>query len=170
MTSNTIDAAFIDRWSARYKPEWDAVVLDEIGPKVRRQGHYTDEDARDVVRWKSRRALGRLKLNGPGDIEYVTRAALNGPPHLAHLLLGTLHGVATPVASSILMIFSPDEFTVIDRYAIRTLRAHGEWTDRKKWPQYPEYVGICEGLRERCGCTLRTLDRALWAWGEANGG
>lgn len=169
MTSNRIDEAFVDEWSARYLPSWDAKVLEKIGPKVRGQGFYTDEDARGVVRWKSERALGYLKRNKPGDVEYVTGAALNGPPHLAHLLLGTLRGVLDPVASSLLMVYSPDEFTVIDRYAIRALRAHGEWTG-KRWPTYPQYLGICQDLRERCGCTLRTLDRALWAWGEANGG
>lgn len=170
MTSNTIDAAFVDEWAARYRPEWDANVLDVVGPKVRTQRHYRDEDARAVIRWKSKRSTGYLKRNKPGDIKAVTEMALNGPPHLAHRVLSALHGVGDPVASALLMVYEPEAFTVIDRYAIHALRTYGEWNDRKRWPEYTEYVEICEKLRKSCGCTLRRLDRALWAWGDENGG
>ena len=169
-TSPTIDTTFVQRWSAEYPPNADNKVLGEVHPAVQQQGHYTKSDAEVVVRWKSRRSTGYLRDNPDADIRAISEMALAGPPHLAHRVLGVLHGVGVPVASAMLMVYAPDRFTVIDRYAIHALRHHGEWTDRKRWPSYPHYVELCSDLARRCGADLRTLDRALWAWGDSQNG
>lgn len=167
-THEPIDAAFVRHWAAKYPANADSHVLGVIHPAVKDQRYYTDEQARQVLGWKSTRSLGYLGRNHDGDIEAVTSMALNGPAHLAHRVLRVLHGVLDPVASSLLMVFDPDRFTVIDRYAIHALRVHGEWPDQRRWPDYPTYVDLCGHIAERTGNDLRTLDRALWAWGEAH--
>lgn len=162
-----IDAKFVDEWSARYLPKWDAEVLEDVHPRVNSQGYYTLDDAKTVIRWKSRRSGGYLKRNDPADIKAITKMALDGPEHLAHRVLGVLRGVGNPVASALLMVAKPDTFTVMDRYAVHSLRQHCEWT-AKGWPSYPDYVKLCDAVAHRCNRSLRELDRALWAWGEHN--
>lgn len=170
MSSNKIDAPFVHDWSSKYPPNGDNKVLGEVHRAVAAQRYYTRKQANDVLVWKSQRSTGYLGRNRDGDIEAVTKMAFEGPPHLAHAVLGVLHGVGDAVASAMLMIYDPDRFTVIDRYAIHALRHHGEWLDRKRWPDYPTYVELCTDLARRCETDLRTLDRALWAWGEAHNG
>ena len=170
MSTPTIDAAFVQHWSAQYPPNGDDRVLGEVHPAVQRQRHYTKADADVVVRWKSRRSTGYLKDNTDDDVRAISEMALNGPPHLAHRVLHVLHGVGVPVASALLTVYDPTRFTIIDRYALRALRAHGEWNDHKRWPAYPAYVELCSGIARRCGTDLRSLDRALWSWGAAQNG
>ena len=166
MTKTRIDAEFVATWAARYPSGADDHVLNDIHPAVSDRGYFKPVEAEDVIKWKSNRSITFLRRNDSADVEAVTKMALLAPEHLAHRVLTLLDGVGVRVASALLTVARPDKFTVIDELAVRTLRAHDEWDST--WPPYADYVSTCGGLAKRCKSDLRTLDRALWAWGRAD--
>ena len=71
------------------------------------------------------------------------------------------------MASSLLMVWQPDEHTVLDVRAVKSLVKNNEIpAPQRKYPPYMEYLSACKAISERCGRSLRVLDRALF---EANG-
>jgi hypothetical protein len=72
------------------------------------------------------------------------------------------------MASSLLMVWQPDEHTVIDARAVKSLVAEGEIADPapNPYPPYMDYLKVCKAISQRCGRSLRTVDRALYT---ANG-
>ena len=78
------------------------------------------------------------------------------------------NGVLVPMASSLLMVWQPDEHTVIDVRAVKSLVAQEGMSDpgAGKYPPYVEYLTLCKEIAQRCNRSLRVLDRALYA---ANG-
>jgi hypothetical protein len=166
MTEPRIDAEFVAEWAAAYPTGADGRVLEVVHPAVRERGYFTATEAENVIKWKSNRTITFLRRNDPQDVEVITGMALKAPERLPHRVLGVLHGVGVPVASAFLTVARPDTFTVIDILAVQALRRHGEWG--ATWPPYVDYLVTCRALAERCGTDLRTLDRALWAWGKAH--
>jgi hypothetical protein len=164
----TLNAAWIDFWAKRYDPNSDAEVLNEVGPRVRERGCYDRDDLLTVGRWKAARVLPRLDSNADEMIHDVTSTALAAPEPIQRLILTLLSGVQVPMASSLLMVWQPDVHTVIDVRAVKSLVAHGQIADPapKSYPRYMDYLKVCKSIAERCGRSLRTVDRALY---QANG-
>ena len=83
-----------------------------------------------------------------------------------------------PVASALLTVWHPDEFTIIDIRALRTLSLLGEAVDEvgfdehgQPWweTRYDMYLRACRGIAERVEpSSLRQVDRALWKWSQVN--
>jgi len=163
-----IDASWIDHWADRYSVNADNDVLDRVGPKVRELGHYDRDSFLAVGRWKSRRAISRMASNTDEMIHDLTATALAAPLPIQHLILTLLHGVAVPMASSLLTVWHPEEHTVIDIRAVKSLVEHGEIPNPapNTYPPYMEYLAVCKTIAQRCDRSLRTVDRALY---QANG-
>lgn len=164
-----IDRRFIDDWSAEYHYPGEDHLLSVVGPQVRARGEYTRSELVEVGRWKSARATSYLKKNSDEMIAAVTRTALAAPEPIKHRVLTILSGVGVPMASALLTIWNPDEFTVIDVRAISTLRAAGRLPPEVDWPPYVEYLDLCRRLAVDSGTDLRALDRALWQWSASDG-
>jgi hypothetical protein len=169
----TIEAEWIDRWSKRYLEAYDHKALKVVGPQVKNRGFYDRTDLLAVGEWKLRRSYwpkhkAELESNTDEMIRDVTSTALAAPLPIRHRILTLLHGVAVPLASALLMVWNPQEHTVIDVRARNSLVAHKEIPDPapNTYPSYVDYLTACQRIRQRCGCDLRTLDRALYA---ANG-
>ncbi len=158
-----IDGAFVDKWAAKYGDEEDA-RLPEVGRKLREMGCYNKATLEEVGQWKSPRSRSYLERNSEADVKAISTAAFNAPFAVQHRLIQALHGVGSAMASALLMAWDPNTHTVIDVRAIEALREAGLWADKKHWPGYIEYVGMCQRLATDAECDLRTLDRALWAW------
>lgn len=168
----TLNAAWIDFWANRYDLNSDAKVMNEVGPRVRERGCYDRDDLLTVGRWKAARVLPRLDSNSDEMIHHLTSTALAAPEPIQHLVLTLLKGVQAPMASSLLMAWQPDVHTVIDVRAVESLVAHGEIADPAPnlYPPYMEYLQVCRSIADRCGRSLRTVDRALYqAKGRAAG-
>ncbi|SPM43353.1 hypothetical protein MNAB215_5579 [Mycobacterium numidiamassiliense] len=101
-------------------------------------------------------------------IRDITSTALAAPMPIQHRILTLLNGVGVPMASSLLMVWRPEEHTVIDVRAVKSLVVYREIADPtpKPYPSYMEYVKVCRGISQRCARSLRTVDRALY---RANG-
>ncbi len=163
-----ITADWIDYWADSYRLKADDEVLNEVGPRVRKRGFYDRADLLAVGVWKSPRAKSYLESNSDEMIHDVTATALAAPLRIQHRILRILRGVEIPMASSLLMVWQPDEHTVIDVRAVASLVANDEIKNPapKDYPPYIEYLDVCKAIAARCGRSLRTVDRALY---EANG-
>lgn len=166
--ADVIDASWIDHWVDRYPQKSDDEVLDRIGPRVRKRGFYDREDFLTVGAWKSPRPKKSMASNTDEMIHDVTATALAAPLSIQHRILMILNGVLVPMASSLLMVWQPDEHTVIDVRAVKSLVAQEGMSDpgAGKYPPYVEYLTLCKEIAQRCNRSLRVLDRALYA---ANG-
>ncbi|WP_006247150.1 hypothetical protein [Mycolicibacterium tusciae] len=164
----TVTADWIDHWAARYDTDADNEVLNEVGPRVRTRGCYDHDDLLTVGRWKTPRVLSRLASNTDEMIHDITATALSAPFPIQHLVLTLLNGVLVPVASSMLMVWKPEDHTVIDVRAVKSLVANKEMPEpsAKSYPPYMDYLSVCRAISERCSRSLRTVDRALY---QANG-
>jgi hypothetical protein len=99
------------------------------------------------------RILAIIKSASAGE-----EAALNALQELDRLKF-----VNVPVASALLMAVYPDEFTVIDRQAYKTLGA--EFIEPIPYAEYLHYVRFCRNEAKSLGVSLRNYDRALWQAG-----
>lgn len=174
------DRAFVARWSNEYLDDTAGAskerdLLAKVGPAVKKRGWYLRPELIQVGEWKARgRIRGRLSQNSESDVVKITRAALSAPDDRQHLILGTLHGVADPMASALLMVWDPERHTVLDVRAfaaLERLQRRGlleeEVPEREGlYPPYPAYLQCCRAIAGRLGVNLRDLDRALWKWNE----
>ena len=166
-----LSADWIDSWADLYErknPGYDDAVLTKVGARVSQRGAYDRADLLEVGRWKSARALPSLGSNTDAMIADITRTAFIAPEAIQHRVVALLHGVGIPMASSLLMVWQTDVHTVIDVRAVKSLVAHGVIDDpgSKSYPPYMDYLTACRAIRDRCKCSLRRLDRALY---QANG-
>ena len=163
-----ITADWVDHWSSQYNAAYDVDVLDRVGPRVRERGYYDRDDFLTVGVWKSPRAKSRMAKNSDQMIHDVTSTAFTAPLTIRHRVLTILAGVGVPMASSLLMVWRPDEHTVIDVRAVKSLVAHQEVVDPtpRMYPLYLDYLEVCNKISIRCGRSLRDVDRALYC---ANG-
>jgi hypothetical protein len=166
--ADVIDASWIDFWADRYPVQTDDEVLDRVGARVRERGHYDRQDFVAVGMWKSPRVKPRMASNSDEMIHDITATALAAPLTIQHRILTLLEGVQVPMASSLLMVWQPDQHTVIDVRAVKSLVVNGLMPDPapNMYPPYMEYLAVCKAIGERCRRSLRLLDRALY---QANG-
>jgi hypothetical protein len=164
-----LDREFVEFWGQRYLDEEllqrERDLFDKVGPVMRETGFGTAAQVGAIVAWKSPRTRTYFKRNDPQDVADLTRLAFAAPPHLRHRVLGLLHGVAPRVASAILTVYDPDQFTVFDFRAVESLHKLGHLdSPRVAEITYIRHVEECRSLATECGLPLRDLDRALWKW------
>lgn len=155
-------------WAAQYNyPDPDG-VFDALGPAARAQGHFTDDQYLQVVRWKTRTgraALPHAKRNLPGEVEDITTFALTqSSERLRIRALTLLQGAGWPIASVLLHIGHPDPYPILDRYALWSLGA--TMPKGVRFEFWWGYVNCCRDLAEGAGVSIRTLDKALWTYGK----
>jgi len=78
-----------------------------------------------------------------------------------------IRGIGLPIASAILAVCYPREFTLLDIRAWTTLKEMSVESLPQRYPQnskeYLRYCQACSMLANQAGLSLRELDRALWA-------
>lgn len=167
-----ISVEWVNRWAEQYSPEYDD-KLRTVHEHVNARGYYDRADLIAVAEWKLKgnywpKHRKTLNRNLDDDIRDITRTALIAPLTIQHRVMGLLSGVADPVASALLMVWNDTLHTVIDRKAVNSLVQQGMIPKPPdgKLPPYLDYLAVCQRIRQRCGCDLRVLDRALY---KANG-
>jgi hypothetical protein len=150
---------------------------DPVSPKVHENRYMTWHDFEKAVRWKSERAWGRAKRNTEDKVRESTEAAFaEASASRAIKILSEdkamrLEGVGVPVASALLTVYDPDNYTVMDWRAWASLidigllslgltpaMAMGPHTPNT----YAAYLAACRKLARQYGVGLRDLDRCLW--------
>jgi len=80
-------------------------------------------------------------------------------------LLVEINGIGIPIASAILAVCYPEDFTILDYRALNSF--YDLWKDR--YPNRPytirgylEYCKTCKKIADQYRICLRDLDRVLW--------
>ena len=143
--------------------------LDSLG-----DARYLDKDHFvELCMWKSPRQKSRYESNGSPLVEKATRLAFDLDEEILKLyVLMALEGVGVPVASTILHFLQPEGFAIFDVRARGTLLGAGLWHRRKgdqSVAAWIEYLAIMRRLAVRHRVSLRSLDKALFAYDKWGG-
>jgi hypothetical protein len=158
----------VPKWADRYAYRAaDQHVIDAISPAVRKRGHFLRDEFLDAYRWKTTRTAKRPEKYTEAEIADVTGVAFRQADEKLRMdLLCALDGVDMPVASVLLHVGLSPEYPIIDYRALWSLGS-GE-------PSYYSfefwwlYVACCRRLAAAAGVSIRDLDKALWAFSDAN--
>jgi hypothetical protein len=135
-------------------------------------GDYQRQNLEVIVDWKIpnfylARVMSRLSYNTDADIATALSSAVSASSEKSAVeILDRLHGVGVPTASAILTTILPEKYTIIDVYALKALGVTDELKDKVDY--YLAYLTKCRELAHQFNVTLRTMDHALWQWGNDN--
>jgi hypothetical protein len=140
----------------------DDEIVSSCMMKAAQRGHMTRNDLLVVAKWKWRGGRTRQLCERNTDAEVQEISEISFAANSERLKIGALlalNGVQWPMASVILHFAFPDRYPILD---VRVMRSASGSTiyNFERWQRY---VGLCRAHAERCGVTLRTLDKALWA-------
>jgi hypothetical protein len=146
--------------AARF-PDGDNSACEAAGAAARARGYYRRAEFVLVCAWKTARSTPKVALNPA--VRAATRRALADPEEAARMqALLALTGVGVPTASTLLYFAFPALYPILDVRALESLGVKPRST-------YPiafwlDYLAACRDLADRCGVSIRTLDKALWQW------
>ena len=135
---------------------------------AKRRGHLTPRELHDVCRWKSARAIRRIRENSHHRVRAATAAALathNEQRRLEALL--ELRGVGIPMASALLMLVDPKRYGVIDirvwqlLYTLRMVHENRKGTQFRPG-HWDQFLAILRRLASKLRVTARDIERTLF--------
>lgn len=166
-----IDKDFVKQWHPRYDEEGVAndyigyedvlkVVSEEIS-----QGFITEATFFRILNWKAPRVKGKIRKN---DFNYynkgIQRAIAASESEKLKILTG-LQGIGVPVASTILNFIYPDQFPIMDIRVTEALINLGYLQVKSRsLANYPRYRQVILRIVQESGCSMRNVDRALFAY------
>jgi len=155
-------------WAVRYGAAMNDSVPDTLGSKARARGHLTRAEFLAMAHWKSPRTQPRCASNPENFIKSVTSVALTTTDErLAIEVLTLLDGVSWPTASVVLHFCSPRQYPILDFRALWSLSCDAEPADYN-FELWWRYVNTTREMAETFGVSMRTVDRALWAYSKEN--
>lgn len=160
----------------------ETYLLEEVNPRFLQRGYLEAEDFFCIIIWKANRAksliadrllkkVEREKLNLGQAVRNLTEeiAQAKTPEARMRVLLENW-GFHLPMASAILTVLYPEDFTVYDVRVAMMLEEDGKknFTQianitafEKLWPRYEEFKSAVENSAS-VGLSLRDKDRNLW--------
>ena len=149
-------------------------LLDTVQPRFMKQGHLSAFDFFCIVIWKANRAKSKIakKLLDKGykNLASATKGLTvdlkkrTNPKDRLRCLVKDW-GFGLPMASAIIAILYPEEFTVYDVRVCDVLKNFHNLRNRTNfdnlWAGYQEFkCAVCRATPKRL--TLRDKDRSLW--------
>ena len=164
----SLDCAQIRKLAQEYEYPLSEDGLSRRLKKARTRGFMERDDLIEVAKWKWRG--GRLRRlcekNEDYEVKEVSALAFGTKSELLRIeTLLALHGVSWPMASVILHFAFEDKYPIFDTRAMRAVGG----SERYNLERWMEYAKLCKDKAERCGITMRELDKALWAYGKNKG-
>ena len=164
-----LDTAELKRWLKLY--DLERYLFKEVSPRFRREQTLRPYDFFAIVVWKSNRAKTKIKRGlldaGKTVQDLMCEVSQAETPGKKVGILLDVDGIGPAMASAILTVCYPEEFTVLDYRAWQVLEQAGiaGLPDDYPWDSesYLQYHDACRRLAEHIGLSLRDLDRALWA-------
>lgn len=149
----------------------ETYLFHRVSARFANEQTLTPFDFFAIIVWKSNRNKTRVKKGlktAKKTVENLMREVAQASSPLQKMkLLTDIEGIGISVASAILAVCYPLQFTVLDYRAWDTL---SNWdldelaaTIPATPVSYLEYCEVCRRLAARNGVSLRELDRALWA-------
>ncbi len=149
-------------YAARYVYDADDVLGARMEAAAQR-GHMTQADLVEVARWKWRGGRTRqlCSQNTEAEVREITGVSFAAESERLRIgALLALRGVQWPMASVILHFAFPDRYPILDVRAMNTVGGSTLYTF-EKWLEYCE---LCRATAKRHDVSMRTLDKALWAF------
>jgi len=159
---------------------------DRTWTNFRRQGYMTLLELKGLSRWKTGgRQKANIVSNSQQAVKAVTCAATQvnsevpNEPALPIGILTSLHGVDIPTASTVMTVWEPQRFAILD---IRVWQALGKAQsdafrsitskqgNRRPFRPYEValYLGVIREVAAQTSLSCREIDKALWVLGEAS--
>lgn len=162
----------VSRWAAQYP---DAAAEDAFHFPIRERtiglGYYSEADLRALCRWKSPRTQPKVASNPAEFVRAVSHTALTTDSERLRIeVLTLLAGVNWATASVLLHVAFENRYPILD---FRALWSLGFDTPRYNalsydFPFWSAYTVFCHGLAHQTDVSMRTLDRALWAYSKVH--
>ncbi len=149
----------------------ETYLFDQVSKRFEDDGTLEPFDFFAIVVWKSNRAKTKVKKGlekaGKSVSELMTEVSQADSLKDKVEILWDIEGIGLSIASAILTVCYPEEFTVLDYRAWEVLTeaaVHGLPT-RSSWhpEDYLQYCEVCRRLADQMNLSLRDLDRAVWA-------
>lgn len=145
-------------------------LFNDVHKNFQKRGHLTPEEFFAIVIWKSNRAKTNVKRGikkSKKTIHSITSEVFQAKtPEQKLTVLTSIPSIGIPMASAILTVCYPDDFTVADYRACAALKNLGEeiiGNPTAKISTYFEYLEKCKKLARKYNFSLRNFDRILWA-------
>lgn len=145
-------------------------LFSEVAKDFQKRGYLTPEEFFAIVIWKSNRAKTNIKRGvekSKKTIRSITSEVFQvKTPEQKITALTSIPSIGIPMASAILTVCYPDDFTVADYRACAALKNFGEeiiGNPTAKISTYFEYLEKCKKLARKYNFSLRDFDRILWA-------
>ena len=172
--STKLDLAMLKHWIKFYHLE--DYLFDEVRQRFVERHTLDSRDFFAIVIWKSNRSKTKVKagLSEAGkSVEELMREVSREPkPAEKVKALLDIKGIGIPIASAILAVCYPKNFTVLDYRAWESLQNlpidKHPCSNPYDTLGYLEYCEACKDLADQFGMSLRELDHALWgkSWEE----
>ena len=165
-------------WAGKYNVNYD-IPIENLGPEVKERGYLTKTELVKLAcrklpdRWKRGKdegKLGLVKTNSPDDVKRFTRDAFLSTEerHSIRCLMwrtGGLPGVGSAIGSAILHWFHDDCYPIWDINARWSVQIDKNYCSFTRWKAYTLF---CRDIADEYEVCMRTLDRALFKYGQAN--
>jgi hypothetical protein len=158
--------------------------LRSISSEFQRRGYISREELRKIGKWKAGGRIDHhLRKNSTSTVEEQSELAFRASGDEESIEeLTELKGVSVPVASTILTMFDPSSFAVVDFRAFRALGvANPALLDSVNYSRYVDfmnhflnygtnsaaysfYMDEVRNLARQEGLLPRQIDMALWAY------
>jgi hypothetical protein len=141
---------------------------------AKRRGYLTRGELAAVCRWKSARAINRIRANNHHRLRAATSAALATRSEQGRLeALLQLKGVSVPMASAILMLLDPMRYGVIDIRVWQLLYDVGAVSENPRGTAFSlenwlQFLAILRRLSSRFHVNARDIERTLFYVHRAN--
>lgn len=146
-------------------------LFEVVSERFRREQTLSPYDFFAIIIWKSNRTKTKVKGGlaeaGKTPSELMLQVSQAPMPSEKLDTLTQVRWIGLHIASAILAVCYPEEFTVLDYRAWNTATRLSIAGLPLRHPQnrrtYLQYCRACRDFAQRLGISLRDLDRALWA-------
>lgn len=163
------DPQEVRRLVARYGIE--GYLFGTVSSDFAESGTLSPYDFFAIIIWKANRTKRKI-IRGLTRVDRTVDALMREVSTAATLAekvstLLQVPGIGLAMASAILTVCYPDQFTVLDYRAWDTLRSNEVPELPFRYPitttEYLQYCAACRDLAQQLDLSLREMDRVLWA-------
>lgn len=145
-------------------------LFDTVTKNFERNRHLTEEEFFAIVIWKSNRAKTKVRdgiKESQKTVQMITSEISQAKtPEEKLKLLTDIDGIGLPMASAILTVCYPKDFTVVDyraRSSLKEFDVEIKGDPSTDCTAYFDYLNKCMKLAQKFNFSLRDFDRILWA-------
>ena len=153
-------------WAGKYDVDYD-ICIENLVPEVKKRGYLTKCELIEVAEWVKSRRLDLVKTNSSDDVERFTQDAFRVTVDDSLCYLRCLDGVSRITGSAILHWFHEGRYPIWVCHTIWSVQLDKRQY-RNNFERWKAYVDFCRFKADEYEVCMRTLDRALKRYGQAN--